>query len=69
MAIPIKPHLIHDFRNLVQITPSDYRPHSLRRSNHVPRTAREYCREQSLIHSDTSGSSEKFSNDAPEMLR
>jgi AraC-like DNA-binding protein len=29
-------HLIHDFRNLVHITPSGYKPHSPQRSNHVP---------------------------------
>lgn len=29
-------HLIHDFRDLADITPSGYVPHSARRSNHVP---------------------------------
>ena len=29
-------HLIHDFRDLADITPSAYKPHSPRRSNHVP---------------------------------
>ena len=29
-------HLIHDFRDLADITPSGYVPHSPRRNNHVP---------------------------------
>jgi len=29
-------HLIHDFRDLSDITPSEYKPHSQQRSNHVP---------------------------------
>jgi AraC-like DNA-binding protein len=29
-------HLIHDFRDLAEITPSSYKPHSPRRGNHVP---------------------------------
>ena len=29
-------HLIHDFRDLAQITPSGYKPHSPQRNNHVP---------------------------------
>lgn len=29
-------HLIHDFRDLADITPSEYKPHSHKRSNHVP---------------------------------
>jgi len=29
-------HLIHDFRDLADITPSEYKPHSLQRNNHVP---------------------------------
>jgi len=29
-------HLIHDFRDLTDITPSAYKPHSPRRTNHVP---------------------------------
>lgn len=29
-------HLIHDFRDLADITPSEYKPHSQKRSNHVP---------------------------------
>lgn len=29
-------HLIHDFRDLADITPSEYRPHSRQRNNHVP---------------------------------
>lgn len=32
-------HLIHDFRDLAGITPAGYKPHSSRRSNHVPITA------------------------------
>lgn len=33
-------HLIHDFRDLADITPSGYAPHSPRRNNHVPLAAR-----------------------------
>jgi AraC-like DNA-binding protein len=29
-------HLIHDFRDLADITPSEYKPHSQQRNNHVP---------------------------------
>jgi AraC-like DNA-binding protein len=29
-------HLIHDFRDLADITPSEYKPHSPQRNNHVP---------------------------------
>lgn len=29
-------HLIHDFRDLADITPSGYKPHSAQRNNHVP---------------------------------
>jgi AraC-like DNA-binding protein len=29
-------HLIHDFRDLADITPSQYKPHSEQRNNHVP---------------------------------
>lgn len=29
-------HLVHEFRELADITPSAYRPHSAARSNHVP---------------------------------
>jgi AraC-like DNA-binding protein len=29
-------HLIHDFRDLGDITPSEYKPHSQQRNNHVP---------------------------------
>jgi AraC-like DNA-binding protein len=29
-------HLIHDFRDLAGITPSEYKPHSQQRNNHVP---------------------------------
>jgi AraC-like DNA-binding protein len=29
-------HLVHDFRELANITPTGYTPHSSRRSNHVP---------------------------------
>lgn len=29
-------HLVHEFRELADITPSGYKPHSHRRSNHVP---------------------------------
>src|ERR1700730_11210020 len=29
-------HLIHDFRDLADITPSAYKPHSQQRNNHVP---------------------------------
>jgi len=29
-------HLIHDFRDLADITPSEYKPHSQKRNNHVP---------------------------------
>lgn len=33
-------HLIHDFRDLADITPSAYVPHSPRRNNHVPLAAK-----------------------------
>jgi AraC-like DNA-binding protein len=33
-------HLIHDFRDLTDITPSEYKPHSPKRNNHVPIVAR-----------------------------
>lgn len=29
-------HLVHEFRALASITPTEYKPHSARRSNHVP---------------------------------
>ncbi len=29
-------HLIHEFRELADITPSEYKPHSPQRSNHIP---------------------------------
>jgi len=29
-------HLIHDFRDLADIKPSEYKPHSRKRNNHVP---------------------------------
>jgi len=29
-------HLIHDFRDLADLTPSEYKPHSQKRNNHVP---------------------------------
>lgn len=29
-------HLIHDFRDLADITPSSYKPHSPQRNNHIP---------------------------------
>jgi len=29
-------HLIHDFRDLADITPAEYKPHSQQRNNHVP---------------------------------
>jgi transcriptional regulator GlxA family with amidase domain len=29
-------HLIHDFRDLADITPSEYKPYSQQRNNHVP---------------------------------
>lgn len=32
-------HLIHDFRDLADTTPSHYKPHSQQRSNHVPLVA------------------------------
>ena len=33
-------HLVHEFRELADITPSAYKPHSPARNNHVPLTAR-----------------------------
>ena len=33
-------HLIHEFRDVADITPSQYKPHSARRNNHVPISAR-----------------------------
>jgi len=33
-------HLIHDFQDLANITPSEYKPHSPQRNNHVPIVAR-----------------------------
>ena len=33
-------HLIHDFRDLADMTPSEYKPHSPARNNHVPLGAR-----------------------------
>ncbi|MBO0911737.1 MAG: helix-turn-helix transcriptional regulator [Acidobacteria bacterium] len=33
-------HLIHDFRELADITPTEYKPHSPERNNHVPILAR-----------------------------
>lgn len=32
-------HLVHEFRELADITPSGYKPHSDARSNHIPLTA------------------------------
>ena len=29
-------HLVHEFRELADITPSGYQPHSHKRSNHLP---------------------------------
>ena len=33
-------HLVHEFRELADLTPSTYKPHSPARNNHVPLAAR-----------------------------